>query len=121
MITFPLFSVRSIVALSLACASSLAQAGLDDTEKLEGKAVIYAGEIEQQDCPPFGKYDCLRWPTGLYKFRHRDVCFQSHWLLCTLGCSAILAADRHENLTLFHIDRDKLTSVQFQLHQCPTS
>lgn len=114
-----LFSIGLTGILAGAFGSAMAFG--DSTEKLEGKFVVYAGEVEQLSCPLSGKYDCLKWPTGLYKFKYKDVCVQSDLLSCSFSCNVIIASDKNRSLTLFHVEREKLSVEMFELYRCPSA
>ncbi|MCG7985031.1 MAG: hypothetical protein JAY90_20055 [Candidatus Thiodiazotropha lotti] len=73
--------------------SSGSDAGiLDATEDLEGMVVLYAGDVEELNCPPYGKYDCLSWPSMLLKFSYKEICFTSDIGACSMTCSGFVAA-----------------------------
>jgi hypothetical protein len=95
---------------------------LDATEDLEGKVVIYAGEIEHLECPIGGKYDCSSWPTTLLKFKYKDVCFTSDIGACaSLGCKGFIAAGKDKQSYLFTLESigDDIRKYSVNYHQCP--
>lgn len=70
--------------ISLLCAlvlpTGFALAGiLDDLPELQDKTVVFAGNFERLECSIHGKYDCLSWPTELFKTRGgRELCFTTN-------------------------------------------
>lgn len=83
---------RSLLVASLAATCSLSFA-FDDIESLQGKLVLYAGELESVDCPISGKYDCSTWPMTMLKTRKGpEICFgSSKYVRCSYKCTGLIA------------------------------
>ena len=110
-------------ALLLILLHSTAFAGLfDATEDLEGKVVIYAGEVEYLDCPIGGKYDCTSWPTTLLKFKYKDVCFTSGINSCSsIGCKGFIAAGKDKQSHFYTVESigNDIKKYSVNYYQCP--
>ncbi len=89
-------------AVLVVCALPLsATAGvLDDLEELQGKTIIYAGDIQQVSCPIGGKFDCFQWPRGFYKTT-AGACFVTDETSCSYGCKALIATDQSRQVSVF--------------------
>lgn len=99
------------------CHSSL----FDATEDLEGKTVIYAGEVESLSCPYGGKYDCSTWPTGLLKFKYKNLCFTAGIAACNYFCNGFIAVGK-EKIPYFFVMKDiggGIDKEVVQLYKCP--
>lgn len=95
---------------------------LDDTEELQGKTVVYAGEFEELSCPIGGNYDCLTWPSTLLKTQKgRDICLTpATYVRCSYKCKGLIAFDDGKGRHLFIIDSSgDMKRTSFQSFQCP--
>lgn len=95
---------------------------LDDTEQLQGKTVVYAGEFEEVSCPIGGKYNCLTWPDTLLKTqRGREICLApATYVRCSYNCRGLIALDDSKGRYLFIIDSmGGVKRTSFQSFQCP--
>lgn len=96
---------------------------LDDTEDLQGKTVVYAGELEQVTCPIGGRYDCLTWPSTLLKTRRgREFCLApTGYVSCSYKCTGLIAVDESNGRHLFLIESmGGIKRTSFQSFQCPS-
>lgn len=104
-------------------ATSYTFAGVfDATDELEGKVVIYAGNVESLDCPIGGKYDCLTWPTNLLKFKYKDVCFTSDIGACgSIGCKGFIAVGKDKIPYFFTVENigDDIKKHSVTYYRCP--
>lgn len=91
------------VALALICLT--ANAGLmNDLKKLAGMRVIAAGDVRAEDCPPWGRYDCARWPSNIYSVEG-NVCFEAiGHTSCGSSCQGILAVNQQRDTYFFAKD-----------------
>lgn len=94
---------------------------LDATKDLEGKVVVYAGEIEELYCPVSGKYDCVQWPTNFLKFQYRDICFTSEIGSCNLLCKGFIAVGKDKVPYLFIVEKigGSLKKFSVNYYECP--
>ncbi|PUB87035.1 MAG: hypothetical protein DBP02_01975 [gamma proteobacterium symbiont of Ctena orbiculata] len=103
--------------------ASVCLAGLfDATEDLEGMVVLHAGDVELLDCPPYGKYDCLSWPSMLLKFRYKEICFTSDTGACSgAGCRGFVAAGTDEIPYYFTTDSfsGDISKYRARFVRCP--
>lgn len=112
-----------LIVINSAGASS-AEDLFDDTEKIEGMTIAYAGLIEKIDCPrefSYG-YDCSEWPLDFYKFQDKNVCFQASLYVCGHSCNGMLAVDKSDKISLFVIERNfdgVLKQATVTLYKCP--
>ncbi|MBK9444872.1 MAG: hypothetical protein IPO00_01525 [Betaproteobacteria bacterium] len=97
----------------------------DDFEELEGKTIVYAGAIEQLECPPTGKYDCLKWPMDLFKTvrGRREICFVPNgYARCRYKCNGLIAIDDAKKPYVFFQDGlgGDLKKHSFEAYKCPS-
>lgn len=106
--------------LPLACFGTI----YDDLEDLQGKTVVYAGELEQLNCPVMGKYDCSTWPANLFKtMKGREVCFATTvYVSCSYRCKGLIAIGSDKRPFVFFFDRigSDLTKVPLETYRCPS-
>lgn len=97
---------------------------LDDLDDLQGKTVIYAGEFERLTCPIGGKYDCLNWPSNLFKtMRGRDLCFAtSSYSSCSYNCKGIIAVGDDRTPYVFFIEGigGDMKKSPLESYKCPS-
>ncbi|WP_395019415.1 hypothetical protein [Dongia sp.] len=116
--------MRLLVALAAsALVSTAAMAGiLDDTDKLKGQYIADVGELEPLRCMPGGKYDCMTWPSDLYRF-NRTKCYQvSGYYGGYLNRKALLAVDKGQNVSIFVLPGTLESDVkQYRVvkYECP--
>ena len=114
--------MKRVAAIALAAVPFLALAGvIDDTEQLQGKTIVYAGDIEHVSCPIGGKYDCLQWPSGLYK-TSTGACFVTDETSCSFGCKALIATDQSRQVSVFvpQTIGAGMKKGSFQSYKCPS-
>jgi len=97
---------------------------LDDLDDLQGKTVIYAGEFERLSCPISGKYDCLTWPSNLFKTkRGRDLCFATSSLFsCSYNCKGLIAVGDDRTPYVFFIEGigGDMKKSPLESYRCPS-
>ena len=101
---------------------SMATAGLfDESEKLKGHVVIEAGEMEKLDCPLYGDYDCLIWPSNLYRLGH--LCFSISGYVSGYNLIGILGTNEYKVTSVFVVEggigSPKVTKHSMVLYECP--
>lgn len=111
-------------SIALAALSGAATAGIrDELDKLEGKVVVVAGDVEQVDCPIAGQYDCTTWPRNLLRFKYRNMCFVSDFLACAdmFGCQGIVAVGKNGVPSFFSIPErgGDIQMFSYTPKQCP--
>ena len=113
--------LQSCIALTIATAAPPALAIFDQTDDLEDKVVVAAGEIEWLQCPISGKYNCASWPTNLYRFVRKNICVEAPQVTCGFRCKAILAVgkDSSKGLYVFETMGSGLSKSQFEVYRCP--
>lgn len=117
--------LRSVVTfaavglIALPCGAGV----LDDLENLQGKVVIYAGELESVDCPIVGKYDCSTWPMTMLKTRKgQEVCFGSYkYVRCGYKCTGLIAVgeDKVPKAYIFSPLSSEATEITLERYRCP--
>jgi hypothetical protein len=93
---------------------------LDDADKLEGKYIVKVGKIEQLSCPIGGKYNCLTWPSSLYKLDFND-CYEVHGLY-SYSEDILLAVDSRKQVSLFVLSSGlggKIKQHRITGYDCP--
>lgn len=97
---------------------------LDELDDLQGKTVIYAGEFERLTCPIGGRYDCLTWPSSLFKTsRGRDLCFvASSYSSCSYNCKGIIAIGDDKTPYVFFIEGvgGAMKKSALESYKCPS-
>lgn len=125
----PARQYRHLVAVLISAAACLAagsaSAGfLDDLPDLQGKTIAYAGGFEQVTCPIGGKYDCLKWPSELYKTtRGREICFvPTSYTSCSYSCKGVIAVDKSNTLEAFFIAGicGDMKKTGIEMYKCPS-
>lgn len=60
---------RSILTSLILAAMALPSYGsmFDDLDELKGETVVEAGDLKKLSCPISGEYNCLTWPTALFR------------------------------------------------------
>lgn len=102
----------------LALAPLFAQASSLDLDGLEGKKVVKAGDIEPVDCPIYGKYDCLSWPTDLYVLDDK-ICFTAN-INCYSKCDGFIAEGVSGKFSLYILGGfNGIEEKRMQLIKCP--
>ena len=114
---------RTLLIASLSIWPCLCYAGiLDDTEDLEGKTIIYAGEFEELSCPISGKYDCLTWPRNLMRTKRKDICFSTSLYSCRLLCKGFIAVGQDGKPAVYLMESlgNDLKKGTFERYKCPS-
>ena len=116
--------MRRTTAGFLSLVATVASAGiLDDLPDLQGKVVAYAGEFEQVTCPIGGQYDCLTWPSDLFKTtRGRDICFKpTGYTRCTYSCKGLIALGDDKTPFLYIIENigGDMKKSPIEIYKCP--
>ena len=110
-------SMLSLMAAT--CSASL----LDDLDNLQGKLVLYAGELESVDCPISGKYDCSTWPMTMLKTRKGpEICFgSSKYVRCSYTCTGLIAVgdDKVPKAYVFSALGSDATEIPIEKYRCP--
>jgi hypothetical protein len=93
--------VLATIAIAVLAASPVEAGLFDDTDKLKGQLIVDVGDLESLDCPISGKYDCLSWPTNLYRFGYSQ-CMQVLGFYGGIGTKkALLAVDDAKTVSVF--------------------
>lgn len=108
--------------LSAVASFDVRAALFDDSKRLEGKVIVKVGDLEKLDCPPFGKYDCVSWPTDLFKID--DVCVRIlGYYGMGFGELAMIASDNKKTISAFVIEGSGLsTKIRMyspSVYECP--
>ena len=108
-------------ALVVPCRAGL----LDDITDLQGKTVVYAGEIEQLTCPIGDKYDCTTWPMEFYKTASglREICFvPSGYVRCSFRCKGLIAVGDDKKPYVFFIESigGEMKKASLEIYKCPS-
>jgi hypothetical protein len=116
--------LNRFVAAGLTVAPLLSHAGIfDDLNRLEGKAVIYAGEFESITCPIYGKIDCATWPMTMLKTTHGpELCVGSpKYVRCSFTCRGLIAVgeDKIPKAYVFGAMGSDATEVAIEKYRCP--
>ncbi len=101
----------------------LCHAGIfDETEDLEGKTIVYAGEFEELSCPISGKYDCLTWPSNLMRTKREDICFSTNLYSCRLSCKGFIAVGKDGKTSVYLMESlgNDLKKGTFERYKCPS-
>ena len=112
----------AIVLLFLFLSSSSYASTFDATKDLEGKVVVYAGEVESLECPFMGEYDCSTWPREFLKFKYKDVCFSSDIGACeSYGCKGFIAIGKDNTPFFFSLEKmgDDIKKFKVKYYKCP--
>lgn len=116
--------MRHIIWLLALASSSASAISLDDLPDLQGRAVVYAGEFEKVSCPIGGKYDCMTWPSDLYKTtRGAEVCFKPTSLVfCSFSCRGVITLDNNRTPTVFFINgmNGEVKKSSMESYRCPS-
>jgi hypothetical protein len=122
-----LAKMRSLMVVLLSClpavASSEVRAALfDDSKRLEGKIILKVGDLEKLNSPPFGKYDCMSWPTDLFEID--DVCVRIlGYYGMGFGELAMIASDNEKAISAFVVERSglstKISMYSLSIYECP--
>lgn len=96
----------------------------NDIAQLEGASIVKAGTIGRVSCPPYGKYDCLNWPSDLYEFENKNICMRTGiGFGCSLSCEGFLA-NKNGQISLYTISTLGISSTlkqsSVELLQCPS-
>jgi len=117
--------MKKLILITTAVASYLylqpAMAFLSDIDALEGKTVLYAGQFSEERCPPFGKYDCLKWPSNLLKYDRDEICFETATPICSGYCNGLLVVDKYKNYQFFSLGNigGNVQKTDIQPKKCP--
>lgn len=113
-----------VLASMLAAFSTASGASLfDQIDRLQGKVVIYAGELEEVNCPISSKYDCTTWPTTMLKTRKgQEICLGTDkYVRCGYKCTGLLAVgdDKVPKLYVFSPMSSDATEIPVEKYRCP--
>jgi hypothetical protein len=123
---YKLANMRCLMVVLLSCLPAVAsfevRAALFDSKRLEGKIILKVGDLEKLNCPPFGKYDCVSWPTGLFKID--DVCVRIlGYYGMGFGDLAMIASDNKEAISAFVVEGSglstKIRMYSLSVYECP--
>jgi hypothetical protein len=124
---YKLAKMRSLMIVLLSCLPAVASfevraALFDDSKRLEGKIILKVGDLEKLDCPPFGKYDCVSWPTDLFKIG--DVCARIlGYYGMGFGELAMIASDDKKAISAFVVEGSglstKIRMYSLSVYECP--
>lgn len=118
-------ALRAVILVAMLVATSIASGAslFDQIDQLEGKVVIYAGELEEVSCPIGGKYDCGTWPMIMLKTRKGpEMCLGSgKYVRCGYKCTGLLAVgdDKVPKLYIFSPMGSDATEILVEKYRCP--
>ncbi len=114
-------SVAYLITAAIALPTVALAGVFDDTDDLQGKTIVYAGDIQQVSCPIGGKYDCLQWPRGFYKTT-TGACFVTDEATCSFSCKALIATDSSRQVSVYipQTIGASMKKGSFQSYKCPS-
>ncbi len=92
----------------------------DESEKLEGRTVVEAGNMQRLDYPLYGDYNCRTWPTNLYQLG--TYCFSIMSYVSAYNAIGLLTVGKTGDIQLFIVEGGlsaKISASFVTMYDCP--
>lgn len=116
--------IGMIVATSLALLALIPDYQL---RHLRGGSIVDVGSLDHLSCPVWGDYDCLSWPSNLYKFSgNTTICFEmtSYGATSSLSAAAALIQSKSKEVyVLFRAGVGQKYEIELisTIYECPST